>query len=62
MCEKEHKNHNTLFFGDIIINKENYMKQLFDLKNNIDKFKGEINSIINLLMKLSENINDYYKI
>ena len=48
MCENEHKNHNSIFFGNIIINKENYMDQLNYLKKNIDKFQEEINSIINL--------------
>lgn len=62
MCENEHKNHNSIFFGNIIINKENYMEQLNYLKKNIDKFQEEINSIINLLKNISENINNYYSI
>ena len=62
MCENEHKNHSSIFFGNIIINKENYMEQLNYLKKNIDKFQEEINSIINLLKNISENINNYYSI
>ena len=61
-CEKEHKTHNTLFFGDILIDKENYMNEISSLKEIIDKFQKDINSIINLLINFSENINSYYKI
>ena len=62
MCEKEHKTHNSIFFGDIIIYKENYIKELLDFRKNIDKFQEDLNSIINLLMNISESINNYYKI
>ena len=61
-CEKEHKTHKTFYFGDLLIDKENYINEINSLKKIMDKFQDDINSIINLLINFSENINCYYKI
>ena len=61
-CEKEHKTHKTCYFGDLLIDKENYIAEIKSLKIIIDKFQDDINSIINLLINFSENINCYYKL
>ena len=61
-CEKEHKTHNTLYFGDILIDKENFLNEINSLREVLNKFQNDINSIINLFINFSENINTYFKI
>ena len=61
-CEREHKNHNTLYFGDILIDKDKYLEEISSFKIINEQLQKQINSIINLLINVSENINSYYKI
>jgi hypothetical protein len=43
-CSIEHRNHNTIYLGDLLINDETNMNEL---KENIDKFNNYIKIIIN---------------
>jgi len=61
-CENSHKNHDLIYFGDLIpdINKINdIMKKLSD---EIDNVKLVAKNIIDKLNKVIENIEIYYKI
>ena len=62
ICESEHKEHNTISYGDMIPNKieiKEYMNKLREainiLKNNIEEIKNKMNEV-------KENIEIYYKI
>ena len=61
-CEKEHIQHQTILFNDILADKKNYIQEINFLGDLVNKFKEEINYIINILMNISDNINNYYKI
>ena len=62
LCEKPHKNHNLIYFGDLIpdINKINNI--MIKLRDEIDNFKLAIKGLIDKLNKIIENIEIYYKI
>ena len=62
LCEKEHKNHNTIYLGDMIIEKSKLSKERDELKANVDKLKKNIEEIKNMLNKVLNNIEIYYKI
>ena len=60
-CEKDHKNHKIIYFGDILPTPN--LKNIMDgFKQNIDKFNNEINDIINNLKIIMNNITNYYNI
>ena len=62
-CEKEHKNHENIYFGDILpnnINKEN--EKLKELKECIDKLNNEVNERIEKLKFIMRNLKLYYDI
>ena len=59
-CEKNHKNHDIIYLGEILPDKENSINKLNELKQYMEKFNIEINNIINKLIKVKENINIYY--
>jgi len=61
-CELDHKYHNSVYFGDIIANKDDIIGNLNNLKNNIHKFKNAMNDIIQKIEYVKRNINIYYKI
>ena len=51
LCENEHNNHNMIYFGEMIINKDNLLKEndefekiIYKLKNNIEKIKNILSS------------------
>ena len=62
MCFKEHKNHSIIDFGDIIISEEYNIKEKDKLKEYINKLNNNINEIIEILIKVKENIDIYYNI
>ena len=49
LCEKSHKNHDIIYLGDILPDKENSINILNELKKYIEKFNIEISNIINQL-------------
>ena len=61
-CEKKHKNHDIIYLGDILPNKEKSVNILKELKEYIDKFNVDIRNIINKLNQVRENTNTYYNI
>ena len=62
LCENNHNNHEIIYFGQIIQNKDDLKNELNDLRKRIDKFNDEIIKIINILNKVKENMEVYYKI
>ena len=48
-CENEHENHEIISFGKIIPNKNELNNYLNKLKDDISKFKNEVQNIINTL-------------
>ena len=62
LCLKGHKNHDVVYFNDIIPSKELIIKNKTRLKETIDLFNTNIKEIINILNKVIQNIEQYYKI
>ncbi len=62
LCEKEHQNHNNIYLGDIIVNKDEILKENKELRNIIDKLKMNIEEIKEILNKVINNIEIYYNI
>jgi len=62
LCEKSHKNHDIIYLGDILPDKENSINILNELKKYIEKFNIEISNIINKLNQVRENLRTYYNI
>ena len=59
-CENEHKKCTTIYFGDILPNKDQL--DCKKLKEYINKLKNEINEIINNLKYVMDNLEIYYNI
>ena len=59
-CENEHKNCKTIYFGDILPNKDQLDCE--KLNEYIKKLKNEINEIINNLKYIMNNLDIYYNI
>ena len=57
-----HKNHKTIFFGDIMPNIDNINNKMKDLKKSVDLFKKTIEEIILKLSSIVNNFEIYYKI
>ena len=61
-CEYEHIDHDTITFGRLMKNKNEFALEYYKLEADIFKFKNTINDIISKLNKLIEYINIYYEI
>ena len=61
MCN-EHNNHNCEFFGDIIPNIDRIKEKMNVMKKELDSFNNIINTKINKLRKIIENMEKYYNI
>jgi len=61
-CGEEHKSHEKIYFGEIILNKDELIKKKNNLKKKIDLFNNEIEIIINKLKEVINKMNIYYKI
>ena len=61
MCEGEHK-HKKIYFKDIIINKDDLIAQMEEIKKNIVLFNNRAKFIINIVNDVLDKINKYYKI
>ena len=59
---EDHKNHNKIFFGDIMPNVDDINKKMIKLKNSIDSFKQNIEEIKTKLNTIVNNLEIYYKI
>jgi len=62
LCENNHKSHKKIYYGGIMPNKDELIKNNKKLKEYIDLFNHNINIIINILKEVKENMNIYYKI
>ena len=62
ICFKDHKNHSIIDYGDIIISKEDNIKERNKLEEYINKLNNNINDIIKILIQVKINMNKYYKI
>jgi len=62
LCVGEHKLHKKIYFGDIMPSKEELFDYNKELKEYIVLFNNNINVLINMLKKVIENMNIYYKI
>ena len=61
-CENNHKDHNSLDLGDILIDKDDLLKTQENLKNIIDEFQYKINIMKEILDRAINLSNLYYKI
>ena len=59
-CEKDHKSHDIIYFGDIIPNKDDLLKEITKLKNNINKFNNDVKTIITKLINVTKTMKTYY--
>ena len=62
MCFKEHKNHLIINYEEILINKEDKIKEKNKLKEYTNKLNNNIDNIINMLNEIKDNINKYNNI
>ena len=61
-CGEEHKNHSIIDYEDIIINKEDNIKEINKSEEYINRLNNNIDDIINILNKVKKNMNEYYNI
>lgn len=62
-CEKKHKKHKNLsYLGDLLIDEEENLIQLNELKGYIKEFHSSVDEIISKLNEVKNNIELYYKI
>ena len=62
LCEKEHSQHDKISIIDMILDKNELLMKLNDLKNAINIFNNNIDKIIKILNDVKMNINNYYKL
>ena len=62
ICENKHKDHNILDFKDILIDKDDILKTQENLKNIIDDLKYKINILKEILDRIINLCDIYYKI
>ena len=61
-CQKEHKGHDILLFGEFLVDKDELVDKISLLKNEIDISHNNINEIINKLNNVRNNMEILYKI
>ena len=61
LCVREHKFHNIISYGEMILNMADLKNKLMELRNNIDKIKKNINGFNNG-NDIVQNMVSYYKI
>jgi len=61
-CENNHKNHETIFYKNIMRDKNELKNDINEYKKEIDIFNYNIDYIINKLKKVKENMIIYYNI
>ena len=62
LCEKEHKGHKNIYFGDIMPDKDSIIEELNEFKKKIDMFNNTIKDIIKRLNNVIDNVELYYTI
>ena len=61
-CKYEHDDHEIKDFCNLILNKDELKMKMYDLRKDIDIFNNNIKEIINILNKVMENMEKYFKI
>ena len=61
-CEKNHKNHRTIYLGEFLHDKDAYLNKIINLKKKIEKMNKSIKEIIKTLNNAIDNVNIYYKL
>ena len=61
-CELEHNNHEIIKYINILPDENQIKEELKEFRNKINKLNDKMNNIINILNKIKENIELYYKI
>jgi hypothetical protein len=61
ICDNEHINHNLFNLGEININKNEFLKSMENLKNVVDLLKFKIEVIKEILNKMVNTLDIYYK-
>ena len=62
LCKDEHNNHEIFDLENIMVNKNDFLNQLEDFRNTIDKVKIDIEKMKDILNNVINNIELYYKI
>ena len=62
ICEEEHNDHDIVSFGKMITKKNNLKLKMNELRIAIDKFNNNVKEIIDILNKMIQNMEQYYKI
>ena len=62
LCDKEHLNHKKFSIINIILDKEELLIKLDELKKSINIFNENINKIIEILNNVKNNMDNYYKL
>ena len=61
-CTYDHNEHEIIYFSDLIINKDEIKIKINELRKDIDIFNNNIKEIINILNKVMETMEKYFKI
>ena len=62
VCELEHKEHETIYFGEMMINNDELKSLLLNIKNDKGLFKAQLKEVIKKLTEFSEDFDIYYEI
>ena len=62
ICETDHMEHKTIYYGTILPNKNELVKDLNNTKDIIRIFKENIDDMISKLNTIKEKMDDYYNI
>ena len=62
ICENKHNDHEIIYYDKLIIENEKIIKNMKEMKKEIDIFNNDIKEKINKLKLISENIEEYYNI
>ena len=62
LCDKEHLNHKKFSIINILLDKEELLIKLDELKKSINIFNEKINKIIEILNNVKNNMDNYYKL
>ena len=61
-CQRTHLNHDIKSFGNIFLDKNRLINKLREFENIINKFKADLNDIINKINKVKLNVEILYNI
>jgi DNA repair exonuclease SbcCD ATPase subunit len=62
LCGEEHKEHEIISLGKMMVNKNDLNIKLEELKKSLNIFEDNINKIMEILNKVKENIENYYRL